>query len=175
MDENKAAIAKYISRNPIFLIQKVKKGEVYVKDGIVTYKVISNPLTCQCDCKTSLCNHIIFVLNSHFNLNFDTITFIHKCLPSFYENLNTKNLNNILEKIIYGEVLNEECCVCTEKFLDETKKETIDLLNRSKKEIAECSKCKKYCHRICLKKWLYTNKNLYPNKKCMQCNTGQMI
>ncbi len=161
MEENKSLIQKYSSKNNNYSIIKTKGLHVYVKDGIVTYCVNLNPLSCPCSTK-QLCNHRIFVLNTHFNLDFVSMVFIHKLLPKFYENISDPNVNKILTQIVHDDILTDECAICVEK------------LGGIKTEIAECSVCKKYCHKKCVRKWLDANRKNNIDKKCVYCNSGIM-
>lgn len=90
------------------------------------------------------------------------ITFFHKILDKFFENTKDQELNKILIKIIYDEILTDECAICVEK------------LGGIKTEIAECNVCKKYCHKKCVKKWIDSNKKNNVEKKCVYCNSGDM-
>lgn len=168
MEENKIAISKYKSKNPRLDIIKTKNNAFFIRDGIVSYCVKSNPLSCPCvNNSTTLCNHKIFLLNSHYGLNFIVITFIHKLLPNFSEGiangLTSTELNDSLTKIVYDEILTDECGICVEK------------LGGIKTDIAECNTCKKYCHKKCLRRWLEINKKNNVDKKCVYCNTGEML
>ena len=164
MEENKNLIQRYLQRNSMYSILKIKNTSVYVKDGIITYCVSLNPLSCQCSQQKQLCSHRIFVLNSYLKLDFIVITFIHKLLPKLYENVLSSNIdiNKTLTKIVYDEILTDECAICVEK------------LGGVKTEIAECNVCSKYCHKKCVKKWLDTNKKNNVDKKCVYCNSGEM-
>lgn len=160
MEDNKIAIIKYNNKNNSLLILKNKKG-IIIRDGILNFAINCEPLSCPCS-KTLLCNHTIFLLNTYFNLDFTVITFIHKILPQFYQNINNSNISNILSEIVYKDILSDECGICVDKLI---KNENI------KDELIECNICKKYCHKKCFKKWLDSNKKTKINKKCVYCNS----
>ena len=162
MEENKTLINKYLSKNNAYAITKIKSTNIFIKDGILTYCVSLNPLTCPCSAKT-LCNHKIFVLNVYFKLDFFVITFIHKLLPKLYENISNPDIDTLLTKIVYNEILTDEYGICIEK------------LDNMKTDIAECNVCNKYCHKKCIKRWLDTNKKNNIDKKCVYCNSGEML
>lgn len=112
MEENKIAIQRYLSKPTSVQYSTIKiKGTTYfIKDGIITYKILLNSFVCPCS-QNQLCNHRIFILNTHFKLDFIVITFIHKLLPKLCENISNPSINILLSKIIHDEFLADECDV----------------------------------------------------------------
>lgn len=170
MEENKQAIQRYLNRSTsnsnLYTITKIKPSNISIKDGIITYGINLNSLVCQCSSKnnsTNLCNHKIFVLTTYFKLDWLVIIFIHKLIKHFQENKHNNNLNEILLNVVNNEILSDECGICMEN------------IGGSKSEISECDTCKKYCHSKCVKRWLNINKKQDEIKKCVYCNTGNII
>lgn len=174
MEENIKLVQKYLSNNKIYTIMKNKENMICIKDGIIRYSIKINPFSCPCK-SSVLCDHKIFVLEKYFKINLIVIIFFHKILKSFYENVSNNNLNEILLKNITDEILNDECGICIQKLINNKNNlsENIEIIHIN--DITECNTCKKYCHKKCVKRWMEMNKKTNPDKKCVYCNSGEMI
>ncbi len=158
MNSNELAIKKYIINKDKFVLSKKYKGKIYIIESNITY--IIDPTILSCSCKIKFCKHIIFLLHNYYKINFNIIKFFHneKIKIYFSTMSNEFNLNEQLDKIILEDILNDICGICLNKM---TKYEEDSLY--------ECSKCNKYCHKICLKK--FVNTNIKIEKKCIYCNS----
>jgi len=162
MDENKAEIQKYNSERQNLSITKNKNMQYHVRDGFVNYVVNIDRLNCPCKTTKILCKHIIHVLRIIYLLDFDTIEFFHKLSDHFFLNIKNKStINEILKKILYSEILGDDCAICMNSLISKC-----DVLS-------ECVLCTKYCHKKCIQKWMDKNKNT--QVQCVYCVSGSMI
>jgi len=157
MNAIEAIINKYYEVQPKFTIIKKKKGIYIIKDGIMEYNVIINPLKCPCS-SNGLCNHTLFVLHHKIGLNLNIVKFIHK-LSNFYELLGTNQMNSELLKTIRTTILNDDCGICT-----------FHIGGIEPNSLHECTGCGKFVHRKCLNKWL-TTKKTNETKTCIYCHS----
>lgn len=156
MNFHEYKIKKYVINKHKMLVSKKYKNKIYLIESNLTY--IIDLSTLKCSCNSEFCIHLIFFLNNYCKLNLDIIKFFHKAKIKqyFINNIKTDDLNNKLDKIILDEILDDTCGIC----LNRVKSYETDLLY-------ECHECQKYCHRICLNKFLMIDKN--SNKTCMYC------
>jgi|AntRauTorckE6833_2_1112554.scaffolds.fasta_scaffold58793_1 hypothetical protein len=138
---------------------------IFVKDGFINYKISynKNNIKCQCHNNRSIyCDHILYLLNYHFELNEKTICFLDK--PELYEIFknglkNPKEFEIIMNYKIDEFLKNDECLICYYSLGDI--KYNLDLF--------ECQKCKNYVHTKCFEKWLSQKKNTEDEKGCVFC------
>jgi hypothetical protein len=155
MESNIKAINLYLSKNPTYPIVKKKDTVFIIKDGIISYKIDTHSYECQCSNK--LCNHLIFFMTNSICGDIRVLKFFHKLRPILKET--KQNTNLILEAT---NILNDECGICTAKM------NYYDNLH-------ECSKCFKYCHSVCLTRWINTIKNTKNDKNCIYCHSVSYI
>jgi|SaaInlStandDraft_5_1057022.scaffolds.fasta_scaffold90613_2 hypothetical protein len=170
MEHNKIEINKFIAKNKNLIINKIKKNNIQIKEGIITFNVSLNPLSCAICTDNNLCIHKIFVLKEYLKLDLIVIAFFHKITDKFYENIKNSNVNDILNEHIQTEILEDECGICFDK-LNKLSKSKCSLINegyfyQQLSEIYECTTCTKYCHMKCIQKWKNADKN---NVTCIYC------
>jgi hypothetical protein len=155
MNDNTKIINSYLSRAPTYVITK-KKNQIYVKDGIITYKIDCTNYECQCS--RHLCNHLLFLLEQKFKCDVKIFKFFHKIRSQLCQ-INT--YNELIREI--KKSVGDECGICT----------TNMLLNN---DLFECGFCKKYCHQSCLNRWINTIKNdAKHDKTCIYCHSYSYI
>jgi hypothetical protein len=137
---------------------KRKQNNFVIRDKNINYIIDKNKLICPCfKLKNELCVHIIHILYNEYKLSEIIIKFYHNLLSLFHEikNIhNYDNIKNILEEYIIYNILDYDCGICTNK-LD------------SKDYLYECISCKKYCHNLCLDKWI--KKSTCNKSTCIYC------
>jgi hypothetical protein len=124
-----------------FIILKVKKNNIFIKDGILNIKFNLNDLT-KCsfcgnykECDYRKCKHIYFILTRHYNLDFYDCFFVWK--------------NNNYDKLINNENFDysgEECGFC----LDDINYDNYKIYN-------QCLNCGSCYHNKCFKQFQKSN------------------
>ena len=152
---------------PLFTVTKDKKNssQLIVKDGLFKYKVtLTAPVRCQCD-KIG-CNHLLFVLAKHFNLNYLAIFFIdikdvNKEFIKLVESSETKEMNSTLIDTIDKYFSDNDCGICLKKLSDK----------QYKLDLTKCKQCEKFTHSKCLLRWA-THKKVGDEfvKMCIYCS-----
>ena len=150
MDHNIKIITSYQTKKHLYSLTS-KKKQVFIKDGIFFFNIDINKYKCQCS--SYLCHHILFFLEEKFKCNTYIFKYFHKIQHqlkyiSSYEQLIEEINKNI-----------DVCGICTiEMSFDQS--------------LHECLSCKKYCHQICLSRWINNIKNnKNQDSTCIYCHT----
>lgn len=155
MEHNIRTINSYLSRKPHYIIIK-KKNQLYIRDGIVTYKI--DLINYECQCSSRLCNHILFSLEHKFKCDMKLFKFFHRIQSHI-------NQYETYDKLIIeiNKHIDQECGICS----------AIMTINN---DLHECKLCLKYCHQQCLNKWINTIKNnLKHDKTCIYCHSYSYV
>lgn len=142
---------------------KQKNAGISVKDGYIVYNVSVKGLMCQCMTGESMCNHLLFALYEGCRLEPFVISFLSfkQIRQKFIEHVsssgNYTGLNTKLERDIMVFLNSNECGICLAKLSDK----------RYNYEIYECYNCKNVVHKVCMTKWLTTNRS----NGCIYCLT----
>lgn len=155
MEYNIRTINSYLSRKHNYIIIK-KKNKLYVRDGIVTYMI--DLLTFRCQCSNQLCNHILFSLEQKFKCDINLFKFFHKIKLQLHLFETYEELISEIKKHI-----DPECGICSAGMLIHN-------------DLYECKLCSKYCHQLCLNKWINTIKNnAKHDKTCIYCHSCSYV
>lgn len=155
MDQNIKIIDSYKRHYSRYTLSK-KKKQLYVKDGIITYKI--DPTNYSCQCSQKLCFHSIFAIQQIFSIDVSILKFFHKLRSSLQTNNNSSDIMNLIS----NNILNDECGICT-------------LPMKYSDDLHECSFCEKYCHKSCINRWINNIKNTKHNKNCIYCNSVKYL
>jgi hypothetical protein len=157
--------------NNKYIISK-KKKKIMIKDGIITYKIITDnnleKIRCQCMSTDKTCSHLMFLLSKHFNMSCLVISLMnHKKVYRYFMN-NYIRLGFAIGKQMDLEIDNllddAECGVCLYHLLD-------DKFNC---KLYKCLTCKKNIHLTCMNKWMSTKtKNSIEKNGCIYCMTKE--
>jgi hypothetical protein len=158
---NSSILEKYLSQSISHLSCHVKKNKYFVKDGWVIYQVNITPIIkCQCASENRLCNHVLYVLDKVFHINFDVLKFFHKLNIHIANTIRQKklNINDEIIGIINKNIINDNCGICLEP---------MNIESLFKQCLYECPKCLKHAHLKCIHKWKITN--MAVTNECIYC------
>lgn len=139
--------------NYIIIFDRKRKNKFIIRDGFMNYVVsIGNEIMCQCN--KFMCNHVLYLLHSHFKLSdfsiyYMTFSRYHKLLI-----LDMHNGNEFIENKIIKNIIETECGIC--------------YLHLNMKDLYVCDNCCNMVHDSCMRKWITAQKN---QKRCIYCNS----